>query len=95
MSPLIHPSANIFLDVPIANVIHVKLVCDQCERLGLQADCRHMRKYLPPWKDPKKYELSSIIYGDEHKSLFLQESMGMCISYTLFHLNKQRSLSNN
>lgn len=61
----------------IANVIHTKLVCDQCERLGNQANCRHMKKYQPPWKDLKKYELSALVYGEEHQSMFLQESMGI------------------
>lgn len=87
MSPCLEILLTSSTDVPIANVIHVKLYCDQCERLGLQAECRHMRKFMPPWKDPTKFELSYIICGDEHKSIFLQESMGISIHVFLFFIS--------
>ena len=52
------------------------LVCERCAQTAHPEKCRHMLKYLPPWKSSDKLEIVSMILKDRETTL-LRESMGV------------------
>jgi hypothetical protein len=57
---LIHPKTGL----PIFNTHTVELVCKRCKKKKDPTQCKHNRKYIPPWKNENKGEIVRIIYKD-------------------------------
>jgi len=61
---------------PMFDVVDMELVCSSCRKTTHPEKCRHMFKYIPPWKSVKSMDIVAAIYGDRVTTL-LRESMGV------------------
>ena len=57
-------------------VYEAEMICARCKERLFPARCRHMLKYLPPWKSAEKMDLVSLILKDR-QTILQRESMGV------------------
>lgn len=79
---------------PLFQLEMVNQACNNCQRVGRAALCRHLDILLPAWKDPKAGELQrlmmdSLIYETETLGLLMGNSTGVfarpLVDYWLDH----------
>jgi hypothetical protein len=57
------------------NVIQYSLVCPECRKKGISAQCAHRMDLLPPWKSESRQKLVKFLLGGS-EDMFLTEAMG-------------------
>lgn len=58
-------------------VYDVELICKRCKMKDRPSDCRHMLKFLPPWKSAEKMDVVKLILKD-NANILQRESMVRC-----------------
>ena len=56
-------------------MIQYSLVCPDCKRKGVAAQCAHRMDLLPPWKSEGRQKLVKFLLGNS-EDMFLTEAMG-------------------
>ena len=69
-------------------VYEAELICPRCKEREHPERCRHMLKYLPPWKSAEKLDLVSIILKDR-QTILQRESMGIITENTTPLIEKE------
>jgi hypothetical protein len=68
----VHPKTG----QPLFLLAIIELACKRCKDNGRAVTCRHLMKYLPPWKSRDNQDVTDVMLSDQPTTI-LRETMGV------------------